>query len=255
MAALVGLAALVVIALIAGITLHNASLRVEVREKQRAAARALKQQRRAEANYLQTRTALKHIVNLVRARYSAGIPQLHELQQQILEDALAYYESSFKEQDDADAGVRFDTAVAYRQAGDLAQLLGRFPQARQRFKAALRLIEQLAEQDPDNARYQEVMLGTLNNLAMIADSPGDESKSEAYLQLARRALLATAGAASTGRHLANQGFLCVFGAGDALRGNRPSRTRDCSMPEVVIFTGSEAWHCRGRPGYPKARCR
>ncbi len=126
-----------------GVLVHNARLRVEVE-------RAEKQSRRADANYRHARETVRRMLAELEDRRLADLPRVKELRQKQLEQALAFYQAVVTELDSPDPAVRFDLAIAYKDAGAIEDALGRPGLAGEHLRQALALYEQLAAEHPDD---------------------------------------------------------------------------------------------------------
>jgi tetratricopeptide (TPR) repeat protein len=176
-AALVALAALSAAGLVAGALVHNALLREQVRRAEANAAEARRQQRRADSNYKEARQTLGHMLTRLGSKDLAGVPRLKELDQGLLEDALAFYQGVLKDQDDPDPAVRFDVAIASGEAARLQQQLGRDAPAAENLRRAIALLERLADAYPDNETYRARLADCYNNFGVLSAGEGrDQAK-------------------------------------------------------------------------------
>jgi hypothetical protein len=128
LAALLAVSGLSLAALIAGVLVHNARLRVAVKQANDSADEAHRQQRRADASYRAANDTLDRIRQHLQGPVTDS-PQVRQLVRQLLEDQLAYYEGALGGADDPDPAVRLDTARAHERAAVLELFLSRNPDA------------------------------------------------------------------------------------------------------------------------------
>jgi serine/threonine-protein kinase len=195
LAALTAVCGLLAIALGAGGLVHQSRLRAALAQAEANAEAAQAQQARADANYRATQKALTSMVNRLESnKRLAGVPRLQELQRDLLEDALAFYQELLKGEDNPDPAVRLDAADIYVQTGAMQYLLGRREPAEEAFLRADALLETL----PDDYRNRPWALNRraecCSYLADIAAADGRRDDSERYwrMGLALRERLAEA---------------------------------------------------------------
>jgi hypothetical protein len=117
LAALAAVSALAAAGLLGGGLWYSARLQEEVGRRAAKEGEARAQQQLAVAHYREARAALTQMLERLNRKELAGVPRLMELRRQLREDALAFYQKVFREQDHPDPAVRCDVAQAYVQAG------------------------------------------------------------------------------------------------------------------------------------------
>jgi serine/threonine-protein kinase len=161
LAALLVLIALSLVSLVAGVLLYNASLQV-------SEAKARQQQERADAGYRAARDTLNRMLGRLEQRPVGQFPQLKELQRDLMEDALTFYEGALADAENLDPAVRRDTAEALHKAATIQHRLGRTDAATANYRRAITLIEGLPPEQRDAAASQALVAGCHGNLGMMA---------------------------------------------------------------------------------------
>jgi tetratricopeptide (TPR) repeat protein/tRNA A-37 threonylcarbamoyl transferase component Bud32 len=105
-------------------------------EQRRTAA----QKRRADANFETARKAVDEMLTAVADEDLAGVPWMVPLRHELLERALAFYETFLAKRTD-DPAIRLDTALAWRRVAGVQQLLGRKDDADRSLARAVALLE------------------------------------------------------------------------------------------------------------------
>jgi len=126
----------------------------EVRE-QRDEAR--KQTERAQRNFDRARQAVRRLTKLSKEQL-AHVPRMEQEQRALLEEALKFYEGFLREQD-VDADVHRDAALAYELVGDNETKFGNAEIAEAYYAKGLKLLQDLGAQFPDNADYRQELAG------------------------------------------------------------------------------------------------
>jgi serine/threonine protein kinase len=183
LAALIAASAAALLLLAAGVAVHNAQLQWQVHRAEESEtkartneAAALKQRRRADDNYHEARKTIEQMLDRLQRQGLADTPQLNELRQQQLEDALAFYQGALGGQDDPDPAVRFDAALAYQRTGDLQQVLGRRGPAAANLRQAVALLEQLTAEHPKTPDYEAHLADAYNHLGLaLGDANGQSA--------------------------------------------------------------------------------
>jgi tetratricopeptide (TPR) repeat protein len=94
----------------------------------------------------------------VAERWLDQEPGLEGVQREFLLKALAYYQE-FGRQDGRRPEVRYGAAMAHRRVGDIQTKLEDFPAAERAYTDAVRLLEQLTEDEPSRREYREGLAG------------------------------------------------------------------------------------------------
>ena len=137
-------------------------------------------------------------MNLIQSRLQErrleDVPQLKELQQELLDATLTFYQGALAHSADPDPQVRLDTAIACQQAGVIQKTLGRTEAAAENFSLALDLIDGLPSPVRDTQEAQEVRVVSFNGLGLLAQDAlrWDEAERhhQAALGISGRLLLA-----------------------------------------------------------------
>jgi tetratricopeptide (TPR) repeat protein len=122
---------------------------------------------RADAGYQAARDTLNRMTGRVQNRRLGDIPQLRSCSTKLLEDALKVYQGVFAGADDPDPAVRFDTAVAYQQAGGIQIILGRGEAAAENMRRSVELLEGLPVEDQESPLVLDVLAGCCNALGLL----------------------------------------------------------------------------------------
>jgi tetratricopeptide (TPR) repeat protein len=153
-AALTIVSGLSVTSVVLGVMVYNARLREAVHRTEIKEAEARAQQARADANYRDARATLNQMLGRLQDKGIADVPKLRELQQKLLEDALAFYQKAFQNLDDPDPDVRLDVAQAHQKTAYIQKLLGRPDLAAANFQQAIALLESLPDEMQDTLEHQ-----------------------------------------------------------------------------------------------------
>ncbi len=142
-----------------------------------------KERRRAEVNASTARAAVDRMLTRVAGELEEA-PHLTELQRELLEDALKFYEQ-FLQQNQNDLTIRHETARAYIRVGRMQSKLERVSAAEEALKKGIVLLEELAKQFPSDSSYREELSNACraHSIALLWTD-----KNEEQIQLATRAL-------------------------------------------------------------------
>ncbi len=149
---------------------HNVQLRAEVRRTQAKAEEA-------RQNYQEARSTIQAMLKRLDDSRLKGVPRLLDLRRSLREDALAFYDQVLRKIDSNDPIVRTDTARALGDAALLQHALGQSELALGSDRRALRLVEGLMSERPDNLEYMALKLDCLLKLAPLLGAskrPADE---------------------------------------------------------------------------------
>jgi tetratricopeptide (TPR) repeat protein len=177
LAGLLAVSVLSLAALVAGVLVHQSRLQEEVR---RTAAREAETRRQ----YRQAKDTLTRMLGRLEHRQLADTPRLLELQRDLIEDALAFYQGALEDRETPDPAVKLDAVRATRQAADLQQLLGRTDDAFASYRRALALLEGLPESLRDTSESQHHLRGCFYNLAFLQGKAGHPEEEERCLRVA-----------------------------------------------------------------------
>ncbi len=187
-AVVVAVAALLVVSVI-GLT---ASTVLILREQERTAAALVRaqlnlhtaeeQRQRAEENFQNARDAVDRMLTEA-AEKLAGVPNMQQVRQALLEDALEFYQGFLEERSD-DPGVRYETARAAMRVAFIRTALGQTDHAREAFDQAIGLLEELTTELPGVRKYPRTLGTAVNQLGVfMMNRVGDK---QAALELLRR---------------------------------------------------------------------
>ncbi len=166
-AALAMLGVLAVAGALIGLQVHNVRLRLEAGRTALAAQEARAQKRLAEANYREARAAIVRILDTLETPDFATLPRRSEIRQAQIEAALGFYDRVLEASDSPDPAVRLDTAHAAREAAGWQARLGRGEPAEANLRHALRTLESLARDRPDDVEIVRDQLACWNQLGTI----------------------------------------------------------------------------------------
>ena len=153
---------------------------------------AQEQHRRAQANFQKAREAVDRMLTQVAEELPRlpGMPerldppQVAQIKQALLEDALEYYEG-FLEERSSDPLVRYETAHAYLRVGDITKLMRQYERAEETYVAAAGLLEKLAAEFPNEPDYHMDLARTYHGQADLLRDTGRPKEAE---QVYREAL-------------------------------------------------------------------
>jgi tetratricopeptide (TPR) repeat protein len=156
-AGLLVLSGVAVAGLLAGLWWHTTQLNAQVRRAEAGELKARQQHELADARYQAARTSLRRMLDRLESRRLADVPRLKELHRDLLEDALAFYQTVLQQADNPDPAVRLDAAVALVGTACTQDRLGQTEPARDNFRRAVTLLEELPEEYRDRADSQEYL--------------------------------------------------------------------------------------------------
>jgi tetratricopeptide (TPR) repeat protein len=111
------------------------------------------QRARAEANFEKARQAVDQMLIGVGASTFAGIPQMEKVRDQLLQDAITFYEG-FLLEESTDPAVRKQAANAYSQVARIHSLFGRHEQSEQAWRDAIRIWGGLIAEFPGDRKHR-----------------------------------------------------------------------------------------------------
>jgi serine/threonine-protein kinase len=173
LAALSGLLAITVIGLIGGGVTYQALLRDALRQTDR-------QRSRAEANYAKALAAVQRLLTHVGNERLIGIPEMDNAREDILRDALGFYEGFLTDADKPDPAARWETALAFGRVALIERHLGRSEEAGAHCRQAIERLAALVAEFPDMPDYRDgladshVQYGELLSHGQSSDRAGDQ---------------------------------------------------------------------------------
>ena len=197
-AALLLAAVLAVIALLAGAWWHDAQLRAERDETERQKTEAQTQRDEAERRkkeaedqgekardrFRRARDAVDAMVQAANRLY--GDPKAEAVRTELLNKSLTFYDGLLDVEGD-DPELRRDAARAYRQKGNVENLLGHGPEAEDAYRRAAEMQKKLVEEFPHEPDHRNDLATTYNDLGTLLQTTGrpDAEVEEAYQSAAK----------------------------------------------------------------------
>jgi serine/threonine protein kinase/tetratricopeptide (TPR) repeat protein len=138
----------------------------------------------ALGNLKKAREAVDKMLTRVVEERLAFVPQMEQVRRKLLEDALQFYQGFLQQKGD-DRAIRQESALAYERVAEIYRLLGQDVEAKQHFRKAIAMLDQLGAESPleTNARLQRILFQIHYNwLLMSLRRSGEAEKG------ARRAL-------------------------------------------------------------------
>jgi serine/threonine protein kinase/tetratricopeptide (TPR) repeat protein len=117
-------------------------------------AQKIKEQERAEANFLKTLEAVGQFLTEVGEKELAAMPHLEHVRRRLLEKALRFFEE-FLQSRSGEPSVRFEAGMAYRRVGHIQRLLGQGDAAQRAYGQAEGLLKQLSSEIPQKPAYRQ----------------------------------------------------------------------------------------------------
>jgi tetratricopeptide (TPR) repeat protein len=109
---------------------------------------------RSAEDFQAAREAVDHILSRLTQDELAHLPNIEEVRQQVLNDALGLYQRLLKQRG-TDPAARYETARAARRVADIRCLLGQHDEALELYPEAVRLEEALVVEFPDEPAYRQ----------------------------------------------------------------------------------------------------
>src|SRR5579871_6716093 len=119
----------------------------------RALADVDSQRSRAEANFAKALAVVDDYLTKVSESQLLKTPGMQPLRRALLASALKYYDEFLKERA-GDPSIRAELAATYYRVGRVQRDLGAHEEAKQAFKKAVALLEQLVKDNPKNLSYK-----------------------------------------------------------------------------------------------------
>jgi tetratricopeptide (TPR) repeat protein len=140
---------------------------------------------RAEKNFQMAMRAVDEMLTEVGEQQLAAEPRMEEKRRALLAKALAFYQEFLKQKSD-DAGVRLETALAYRRLGDVLRLLEQHDEARNAYGHAIALLGQLRAETPGKPEYLQQSAYCHDHLGEVLRHAGRPREAEpAYRKAAQ----------------------------------------------------------------------
>ena len=148
------------------------------------AALAKAAQQEAHENLQDARAAVDQMLTRVADRLVA-VPQMEHLRQELLEDALKFYQKFLEKKGD-DPVIRLETAWAYRRLAVIQNALGQLVEAEQSYRKHFALFEELEAQSPLEPSTRAALARAHIQFAAIRLELGDREEHEKHLRRAVR---------------------------------------------------------------------
>jgi serine/threonine protein kinase len=136
---------------------HNVQLRAEVKRTSDKADEAKRNGEQALTNYQEARSAIQKMLGRLQDSRVAGIPRLLDLQKEMREDAMAFYETILSHVDETtDVVVRADNVRTLGELAIFQETMRHSSDAVTSLRRALGLMESLRSQQPNNQGFQRL---------------------------------------------------------------------------------------------------
>ncbi len=145
---------------------------------------AVSEQERADANY---QLAVRMLEGAVLEVLEQRLPRQGRLEardQQLLAEALAFYEGFLKQNRDL-AGVRQDVGAAYQRVGKIRQGLGQWPEAEAAYRQSIAVLERWAGKGPAPSAGRAQLASAFREYGQLLNEAGRHWEAEA---MGRRAV-------------------------------------------------------------------
>jgi tetratricopeptide (TPR) repeat protein len=126
---------------------------------------ASRQRNRAAANFQRAREAVDEMTRVAEEEL-ANVPEMKEIQEQLLQKAQAFY-AGFLEENADDPSVREEIGQAYLRLGGIHTTLGQHVEAEDAFESAIDIFEELATEYPGVASYRQDLAESYGRLADV----------------------------------------------------------------------------------------
>ncbi|UCG17077.1 MAG: serine/threonine protein kinase, partial [Phycisphaerales bacterium] len=155
-------------------------------DAQQARSQEAEQRERAEANFRKAREAVDQMLTQVAEQLprlpgmpeAEDSPDVTEIKQALLEEALAFYEG-FRQDRSSDPLVRNETAHAYLRVAEITKALGQDERAKETYRGAIRLLEELVVEFPDEPDYCRDLASACSGIALLLAEAGQFEEAEA----------------------------------------------------------------------------
>jgi tetratricopeptide (TPR) repeat protein len=128
--------------------------------------RAREEGERAQANLEKAQDAVDFIGRRIGEIGLANVPQVQEVQREVLEYALRFHEGFLEERGDEPA-VRWEAVKASLRVGEIRRMLGRNAQAEAAYRRAIRLVEELPQDFPTPVERHRMLIGCYGGLSLL----------------------------------------------------------------------------------------
>jgi serine/threonine-protein kinase len=143
--------------------------------------RAEAQRARAETNESQALDAVDQFLTQVGDRRLADIPEMEEVRQELLQEALRFCEKFLHQSPNPDRNVRYQAARTYGRMAKILQTLARFEPAEKHYQSALSLLRQLTDEFPEDPAYRYELAKNYYNLTILYGGSDRSSAAAPFL--------------------------------------------------------------------------
>ncbi|MBP7829587.1 MAG: protein kinase [Kiritimatiellae bacterium] len=160
--ALVGSAAAMALALVSGLILAHVGLfraRRAEEKARRAEREAVQNQERAQANLLKAMDTVDQFMTVVAQGTLADVPGAAPAREQLLRDAVAFYEQ-FVAENQQDERLQRELNWALTRLGGFYRQVEKWPEAMEIWKRKLSLLEKRLAAEPHNSEHQRDLVRT-----------------------------------------------------------------------------------------------
>jgi serine/threonine protein kinase len=154
----------------------------EKAETQRQRAEQLKGL--AEEHFRKACAAVDQLLARVGHERLAHEPRMEQIRQELLQKAAGFYEGFLRERGD-DPSVKWQTARTQKNLGDIEEMLGKIDLAEERYRAALTLLTELHDADPENRDFTRDLAAARHNFGLLLAESSRTVEAEKSLRLAR----------------------------------------------------------------------
>jgi len=137
--------------------------------------RANAEKAHARANFRKANEAVKRMLTQVGFVDLADVPELQEIREPLLNNALSLYRDLVADEAEPDIESRLDHAQAFRFLGELQKWLERRAEAAASYRQALTILEPLAASAPDRMDALREQAEARTQLALVVREP-DEAR-------------------------------------------------------------------------------
>jgi len=149
--------------------------------------RAEQQHQLAEMRFGQAREAVDFMLTRVGQEKLEGEPRMEQVRRDLLEEALRFYERFLQQKTDS-AVLRWQTAQAFRKAGNIRELLGKHQEAEKAYRSSLELFDALPalsgsqEDAPEPSAVDQERAFAWSDLGIVLLGQGQAKDADAAFQ-------------------------------------------------------------------------
>lgn len=140
---------------------------------------------RAEAHYRSALEAVRRLLDRVGQEHLAQIPEMEVVRNDILQDALAFYQQLARDTGNHEPDARWEVALARARVAMIEHHLGRDDQAASNYQRAIDALQALRDAHPRDQRFRDSLAEVSHDLAVMYLIRGDTGQVEVPLRRAR----------------------------------------------------------------------